>query len=155
MISVTRRRCFLIGHHDAPDKLTLLLTAAIEQHITVFGVTECIVGYYGGFDRLAAKALAAAKERHPGIVLLVLSPYHPTECAVSMPDGFGDVLYPSGMENTPHRYAILRVNRYMIEHSDYLIACARYPGSNTRRLFEYAEKLSRDGRLHIVNLSVE
>jgi len=154
-MSVTRRRCFLIGHRVAPDKLTRLLTAAIEQHITVFDVTEFIVGHYGGFDRLAAKALAAAKERHPGIVLLVLTPYHPAERAVSMPDGFDDVLYPSDMENTPRRYAILRVNRYMIEHSDYLIIYARYPGSNTRRLFEYAEKLSRNGRLRIVNLSVE
>ena len=59
------------------------------------------------------------------------------------------------MENTPRRYTILRVNRYMIEHSDYLVAYARYPGSNTRNLVEYAEKLSRTGRLHIVNLSVE
>ena len=83
---MTRRRCFLIGHHDAPDGLSPLLTAAIEQHITVFGVTEFIVGHYGGFDRLAAKALAAAKEKHPGIVLLVSTPYHPAECIVSIPD---------------------------------------------------------------------
>ena len=32
-------------------------------------MTEFVVGHYGGFDRLAAKALAAAKEKHPGIVL--------------------------------------------------------------------------------------
>lgn len=119
-----RRRCFLIGHHDAPDGLSPLLAEAIEQHITALGVTEFVVRHCGGFDRLAAKALAAAKVRHPGIVLLVLTPYHPAERAVSVPDGFEDALYPSGMENTPRRYAILRANRYMIEHSDYLIAYA-------------------------------
>ena len=132
-----------------------MLAEAIEQHITAFGVTEFVVGHYGSFDRLAAQALAAAKERNPGIVLLVLTPYHPAERAISMPDGFDDVLYPSGMENTPRRYAILRAHRYMVEHSDYLIAYARYPGSNTRKLVEYAEKLSRNGRLHIVNLPAE
>ena len=40
---------------------------AIEQHIVEYGVTEFIVGNYGGFDHMAAKAVIAAKERHRGI----------------------------------------------------------------------------------------
>ena len=43
-----------------------------------------------------------------------------------------------GMETVPKRAAIVRANRYMVNHSDYLIAYAWHPASNARELVEYA-----------------
>lgn len=50
---------------------------AIEDHIVNYGVTEFIVGNYGAFDRLAAKAVIKAKMCNPKITLSLLLPYHP------------------------------------------------------------------------------
>lgn len=57
--------CFFIGHREASEDILPALTEAVECHIVDYGVTEFIVGYYGGFDRMAAKAVISAKALHP------------------------------------------------------------------------------------------
>ena len=134
------KSCFFIGHREAGSEILPALEDAIEKHISEYGVTEFIVGNYGGFDRLAARAVIAAKERHPDITLSLLIPYHPAERPIGTPPGFDGTFYPPGMEAVPRRYAIVRANRYVIDHVDYLIAYVWHPGSNARNLLEYAQK---------------
>ena len=134
-----KRSCFLIGHRDAPEEIYSLLREEIERHIQL-GVQEFIVGHYGAFDRMAARALAESKIIYPEIVLTLLLPYHPAECPVTLPKDFDESLYPNGMESVPRRLAIVRANRYVVDHVDYLIAYAVHPGSNTWNLVEYARK---------------
>lgn len=52
-----RKSCFFIGHREATEEIYPALQAAVEQHSTRNGVTEFVVGSYGGFDHLAAKAV--------------------------------------------------------------------------------------------------
>ena len=130
--------CFFIGHRETMGEIYPQLEAAIERHITQLGVREFIVGNYGGFDRIAARALVAAKAQHPEIVLLLLVPYHPAERPIQAPPGFDGTFYPPGMENVPRKFAIVRANRYMVEHVDYMIAYVWHPASNARDLVEYA-----------------
>ena len=132
------KSCFFIGHREASPEVFPALTEAIEQHITEYGVTEFIVGHYGGFDHMAAKAVIAAKERHRDITLSMLIPYHPAERPIKLPSGFDNTFYPPGMEKVPRRLAIVRANRFMVDHVDYLIAYAWHPASNARDLVEYA-----------------
>ena len=134
------KSCFFIGHREASSEIFPALTEAIEQHIVECGVTEFIVGNYGGFDHIAAKAVIAARERHPEITLSLLIPYHPAERPVELPQGFDNTFYPPGMEKVPRKLAIVRANRYMVDHVDYLIAYAWHPASNARDLVEYAQK---------------
>ena len=135
-----QKRCFFIGHRDTPETVKPALQAAVEQHIVEYGVTEFIVGNYGGFDHMAAKAVISAKKRHPGITLSMLIPYHPAERPVEPPQGFDNTFYPPGMEKVPRKLAIVRANRFMVDHVDYLIAYAWHPASNARNLVEYAQK---------------
>lgn len=134
------KRCFFIGHRDATEGVLPALRTAVEQHIVEYGVTEFLVGHYGGFDRLAAQCVMEAKQRHPGIRLTMLLPYHPTERKVKLPKGFDGSCYPSGQESVPRQLAIVRANRYAVDHSDYLIAYVWHAASNARNLVEYAEK---------------
>lgn len=60
-------------------------------------------------------------------------------------------MYPPNMENVPKRAAIIRANRYMIEHSDYLITYAQHSVGNTWKLLQYAKK--RKNILGIKNLA--
>ena len=132
--------CFFIGHRETMGEIYPQLEAAIERHITQLGVREFIVGNYGGFDRVVARALVAAKARHPEIVLLLLVPYHPAERPTETPPRFDSAYYPPGMEQVPRKFAIVRANRYVVEHVDYLIAYVWHPASNARDLLEYASK---------------
>ena len=142
------KSCFFIGHREASEDLFPALSETVERHITDYGVEEFIVGNYGAFDRMAARAVMIAKNRHPNISLSMLIPYHPAERAVELRQGFDNTFYPPGMEKVPRRLAIIRANRYMVDHVDYLIAYAWHPASNARDLVGYALKK----RLPTVNL---
>ena len=132
------KSCFFIGHREASEEIYPALYATVEQHILEYGVTEFIVGHYGGFDRLAASAVKEAKRFYPEVKLTLLLPYHPAERPIPTPDGFDGTFYPPGMESVPRKIAIVRANRYVVDHVDYLIAYARHPASNARELVEYA-----------------
>ena len=80
------KSCFFIGHRETSEAIYPALYAVVEQHILEYGVTEFIVGHYGGFD---------------------------------------STFYPPGMESVPRKVAIVRANRYVVDHVDYLIAPMR------------------------------
>ena len=145
--------CFFIGHRDASAEVLPLLAKTVEQHIVEFGVTEFVIGHYGGFDRMAAKAVMDAKARHPEVILSMLIPYHPSEHPVELPSGFDNTFYPPGMEQVPRRLAIVQANRYMVDHADHLIAYVWHPASNARKILDYARKQEEKGMIRTCNLA--
>ena len=134
------KSCFFIGHREATSELLPILKRTVAEHISEYGVTEFVVGDYGGFDHVAARAVISLKQQFPQITLSLLIPYHPVERPIETPPGFDNTYYPPGMEKVPRKLAIVRANRYMVENVDYLIAYAWHPASNARNLVEYAEK---------------
>ena len=150
LIAMEVKTCFFIGHHDAPETLRELLAAAVERHITEYGVTEFVVGHYGRFDYMAAGAVQRAKERHPTVTLTLLLPYYPFDHDTK---GYDRTYYPEGMEDVPKPFAIVRANEYMIRASDYLICYDRGQIGKTRDFVELARKLKRNGLMHIDNLA--
>ncbi len=145
------KRCFFIGHREADDSIYQSLYKSIEDHIVKFNVEEFVVGQYGGFDRLARKALIEAKQKHPHIRLLLLMSYLPTEHNKTISTEFDDSIYPEGLESVPRRYAIVRANRYMVDHSDYLIAYVTHLASNAYNLVEYA--MRKQKHVQVDNIS--
>ena len=133
-------RCFFIGHRDAPENVYPALLRAVEEHILFHGVTEFVVGHYGNFDAMAARAVTEAKRQYPHITLTMLLPYHPAENKIPLPRGFDGSWYPPAMENVPRQAAIVRANRCAIDHAAYLIAYVRHSASNTGKLLEHAQK---------------
>lgn len=113
---MSQKSCFFIGHRETPEEIYPVLCATVEEHIVRYGVTEFIVGHYGCFDGFAAKAVKTAKQAHPEVGLTLLLPYHPAERPIPVPDGFDSTYYPPGMENVPRKVAIVRANRYMVDH---------------------------------------
>lgn len=147
-----RKTCFFIGHRHAPEDLRAPLTDAVERHIAEYGVTEFVVGHYGSFDRMAALLVTDAKRRHPEVSLFVLSPYYPDPRGALFAEKADGTFFPPDLEFVPKRLAIVRANRYMVEHSDYLIAYAWRAG-NARSLVEYAKAREKKGRIHVENLA--
>ena len=112
-----------------------------------------MVGRYGNFGKLAARAVIGAKKRHPEVTLTLLLPYHPFDRPTPTPEGFDGTFYPPGMETVPKRVAIVRANRYMVENSSHLIAYAWHPASNARELVEYAQAREKKGTIRVENLA--
>lgn len=137
--------CFFIGHRDTPEHVYPALEQAVEQLITQ-GVTEFYVGNHGSFDRMAARAVIAAKQGHPQVRLTMLLAYHPGERPVTLPPGFDGSLYPLGMENVPRRFAIPRANRWMVEHCTHLVAYVTHPASNAGKVVEWGRKMGKEVR---------
>ena len=144
--------CFFIGHREAPDALLPLLLDEVERHITEYGVTSFVVGHYGHFDALAARAVMTAKQRHQEVTLFLLLPYHPYDRPIATPRGYDGTFYPPGMEGTPHRAAIVKANRYMVAHSSHLIAYVWHAASNARDILEYAQRREQRGTLQVTIL---
>ena len=146
------KSCFFIGHRESSEEIYPALYAAVEQHIVEYGVTEFIVGHYGGFDRLSASAVKAAKQFYPDVKLILLLPHHSAERPIPTPDGFDGTFYPPGMESVPRKVAIVRANRYVVDHVDYLIAYAWHPASNARELLEYAKRREKRDLISITSI---
>ncbi len=138
-------RLFFIGHREATDSLISILAAEVERHIIEYSVTDFVVGRYGRFDCLAAQCVKAAEKRHPEVKMTLLLPYHPYDWSIPTPFGFDGISYPPRMEAVPKRAAIVRSDRYMVDHSDYLIAYAWHYVSNARELVEYAQRREKRG----------
>lgn len=133
------KQCFFIGHRDAPEEVYPALRAAVEQHVTAYGVTEFLVGERGAFDRMAAAAVREVKERYPRVRLTRLLAYLPAG-QERLPAGFDGSLYPEGLEHTPPVYAIVRANRWAVDRTDYLIGYVHRTPSNAEKIVCRAQK---------------
>ena len=143
------KTCFFIGHRDAPEIIYDKLLQAVERHISEYGVGDFVVGRYGNFDHLAARAVLEAKQHHSDITLTLLMPYYRAD-ADPLPNGFDGSLFPDGLETVPKRAAILRANQYMIHHCEYMIVYDAGRIGNTRTLVSDARKIEC---LHIENVA--
>ncbi len=143
------KTCFFIGSRYASSSIEEQLMEAVEKHITEYGVTTFTVGHYGLFDSLVIRVLRGAKKCHKDIKLYLLAPYALNQNREA-PEGFDGTFYPEGLEKVPMRYAIVQANRYMVQHSDYLIA---YPGmGNSRKIVEYAQGREKKGLIKVTLL---
>mgnify|MGYP001029436332 CR=1 FL=1 len=143
--------CFFIGHRNAPDALFPLLLQSIKRHITDYYAINFVVGHCGNFDAMTAKAVIKLKQSQPDIKLTMLLPYPPGRQA-TLPPGFDNAIYPTGIEKIHPRQAIIWANRYMVDNSDFLIAYACHSG-NATRLCQYAYEREKQGLIIVENLA--
>ena len=129
-----------------PRKLALGDRNIIGKHVTEARLAQGMKQV----DLLAKLQLAGIDLSVPALSLLI--PYHPAERPIETPPGFDNTYYPPGMEKVPRKLAIVRANRYMVDHVDYLIAYAWHPASNARDMVEYARKLETKGEIAITVL---
>ena len=145
--------CFFIGNRDASPMLWGAVCDAVESAIVKHHVELFVTGGRGRLDRMAAQAVQKLKLKYPNIRLCLLLAYHPSERPVFLPQGYDESFYPLERP-VPARFAIARVNRYMMDHSTVCIAYAAFPG-HARNMLAYARQLVRTGRLAVIDLSDE
>lgn len=128
--------CTFFGHRDCPDLIYPTLKSSIERLILSRNVNRFYVGNQGRFDVLALKALRELKLQHPEIVYYVVLAYLPSKQLPYEPE---ETLYPEGLETVPPRFAISHRNRWMADHSDFVIAALSRNIGGAAESVRYAE----------------
>ncbi len=144
--------CFMFGHRDTSESVLPRIERAVEAHYLKYGIREFVVGSRGNFDQLAARAVNSVKSRYLDIRLKLLLAYPPQSSSNAQWHGYDSVFYPEGMENAERKYAIVRANRYMIEHADSVICFVNHAG-NTAALLNTARQRNIKTALLIENLA--
>ena len=137
------KRCFLFGHSDTPSAVYPDLLREIERHVLELDVTEFVVGHYGAFDRMAARALAETKGKYPQLCLMLLVPYLPWERPMELPEGFDTFYAPDLLETVPKPFRIVEANRRTIKATDFVITYFHQRPSRLEKIFDYAARCQK------------
>ena len=100
-------------------------------------------GGYGAFDSLAAKGVAEIRKRYTEVKseLIFVTPYILGEQRKNplFEKEYDEIVYPP-LENVPFRFAIIRRNEWMVDHSAHVIAVFNEEKGGTKNTVDYAEK---------------
>ena len=121
--------CTFFGHSQCPDLRSELRDAVMRPASD--GVDMFYVGDNGRFDAQVRSVLSELGLRY-GVVLA----YLPKGAGAD----FGDTMFPEGLELVHPRYAIERRNRWMLEHSDYVVTYVRYSWGGAAKFAALAER---------------
>lgn len=128
--------CTFFGHRDCPDTVYPKLQSCIEHLIIAQNVDRFYVGHQGRFDTLALKALRELKWQYSEISYHVVLAYLPQKQLAYDPE---ETIYPEGLETVPPRFAIERRNRWMVDHSDFVVAALHRDFGGAAIAVQYAK----------------
>ena len=106
------------------------------ERLIVSGADEFLLGGYGAFDELCDDVLCDPKHQYCHIRLVLVLPYLNRAIPTA---GYDATVYPP-LESVPRRYAILRRNEWMIQHSDVVVAYVIHDWGGAARTLEYARR---------------
>ena len=129
-------KCTFFGHRDSPSSIRGVLSAEIERLINEKDVNTFYVGTQGNFDRMVYSVLAELRKRYQHIKVYRVLAYMPK---LGDTDTY-DTIVPEGIETTYPRYAIIKRNKWMIDHSDYVIAYVTHTFGGAYQAVERAKK---------------
>lgn len=137
-----KKGCCGFGHRDTPLSMAETIRSAVEK-AAAEGCDTFYTGAMGDFDRMFSSAVRAAKKIYPNIRLICVKPYFSNEIntnAAYYETFYDDVLIPTELFGVHYKAAINARNRWIIDHSDFiLIYCVRSFGGANDAL-KYATK---------------
>lgn len=141
--------CFC-GHRDVyqKERISACLDKAIALLISE-GASKFLLGGYGGFDALAARAVSRAKKDNPGLESVLVIPYLDRKYNADLYDR---TLYPE-LEQVPRRYAVLKRNEYMVDASDVVLAYVTHDWGGAAQTVKYARRKKK--RIIMLNENLE
>ena len=95
------------------------------------------VGNQGNYDAMVQRELYKMEKTH-GIQYYIVLAYLPKKDDPLVKDTH--TLFPEGIETVPPRFAINKRNRWMLEHSQYVITYVRNDVGGAARCKQYAER---------------
>lgn len=144
--------CTFAGHrHILRSGIEPIVEKIIEE-ILCEGQEFCFyTGGMGEFDALCARCVRRARSMHPEkkIRLVLVEPYMKqsiNEAGKILLSLYDEIILPDELAGVHYKQAITKRNRWMIEHSDHLIAYVHRSEGGAYSMLRYAE--SKGMRIH-------
>ncbi len=147
------RTCCIIGNRLMPRGQAGMIAARIEEEIVKMhaqGVTRFMTGGGLGFETLAAQVVLQAREKHPGIRLVLALPSRDQAAkwpasSVAIYEGIkgqaNEIVYTAETSGRGH---LLKRNRYMVDQSEIVLAYLAKTTGRTVQTVKYAEKVGKE-----------
>lgn len=133
IISFFGHRDFFDENIKREDVVSLIESKAKEEPVDFY------LGQYGEFDAFAYDCAKLYKEKHPTAKLYFITPYiHPNYSRLKDKERFDGIIYPE-IENAPKRYAISRRNKWIVEHSNFILFYIIYSFGGAITALKHAE----------------
>lgn len=132
--------CTFFGHRDVSQKIEPTLRTTLIELIENKNVDSFYVGNHGDFDLLVRKVLKSLKMYYPHINYAVVLAYMPYKTGNFNDEDYSVTILPDGLENVPHKYSIIKRNRWMIDKSDYVVTYVVHSIGGAAQFKEIAEK---------------
>lgn len=142
----SQHSCCFFGHRDAPESIKTLLKDNIIHLITEQNVTDFYVGNNGSFDSIVTSVLKEVVNEYPHVSYSIVLAYLPNKKDQEQEK---NTLYPFGIESVPKRYCISWRNKWLIEHSQYVICYVTHITGGASKFMEMAKNKGRT----VINLS--
>lgn len=135
--------CTFFGHKDCYEDITASLRDILEKLIITQNVNLFYVGNHGQFDVKVHHIPKDLEQIYPIQYAVVLA-YLPNR--KDEYDDFSDTMLPEGIETVHPRFAVDRRNRWMIDHSDFVVTYIKHSWGGAAK---YAEIAKRKGKIII------
>lgn len=112
--------CTFFGHRDTPEHIKPILEETIIALIINHNVNTFYVGTHGKFDTMVKRALEKIKKFYPSITCIQVLSYLSNQMNLNENTCF-EYVFPDILEKTLPKFAIIKRNEWMIDHSDYVI----------------------------------
>ena len=130
--------CTFLGHRDCDFSISVELEMTIENLIKNKGVNHFFLGNHGNFDRIALHSVTTLQGKYPHITYEIVLAYIPDKQINH------HALYPEGSEKIPKKFAICFRNKWMVNHSDYIVSHIRCDFGAAYHFVTLAKKLGKE-----------
>lgn len=141
-----RLSCCFFGHRDSPESIKPKLKDNIVNLITKYNVSNFYVGNNGNFDSIVISLLKEIVNEYPDVSFNIVIAYLPKELESKQEK---NTLYPFGIESVPKRYCISWRNKWLIDHSQFVICYVTHITGGAAKLMEIAIKKNKT----VINIS--
>ena len=139
--------CCGFGHRVLLMDIEKPLRDVLERLVKERGVTVFYTGGMGEFDELFARMVRSMKWNNPRLRLVRVLPYltrRINQDKVYYERLYDEILIPAALDGVHHKAAIGLRNRWMVDHSDFVVAAIHRDFGGAAEAVLYAEERSKE-----------
>ncbi len=134
--------CCGFGHRLLLTDMETPLRETLERLVAERGVTVFCTGGMGEFDELFARTVRSLKRNAPQLRLVLVMPYFTGELTAEKEfyeTRYDEILIPAELDGVHPKAAIGLRNRWMVDHSDIVVAALHRDSGGAAAAVRYAE----------------
>ena len=138
-----RRTCCGFGHRFVLIDVEAPLRELLRDLIEIHGVSRFLTGGMGEFDELFAKTVRSLRSVYPQVCLCLVVPYLTkslNEKRELLSSLYDEIIFPSELDGAIKKAAIPMRNRWMVDHSDFVISAVHREFGGAYEAVSYARR---------------